>query len=100
MRVHPIGGEPEDDKDGQRSMVHGKNRIPYRIRPEIDWPCRTEYDATISFGLLFEPEDSQYGKSRPTRDALYVAAMRKAGTHRILSFGGGFDPCPGIDRLG
>ena len=45
-------------------MVHGKNRIPYRIRPESDWPCRTEYDATISFGLLFEPEGSQYGKSR------------------------------------
>ena len=31
MRFHPSGGEPEDDKDGQRSMVHGKNRIPCRI---------------------------------------------------------------------
>ena len=64
MRVHPIGGGPKDDEDGQRSMVHGKNRIPYSDRPAIDWPCRTEYGATISFGLLFEPEDSQYGKSR------------------------------------
>ena len=33
------------------------------------------------------------------RDALHVAVMRKAGTNRILSFDGGFDTCPGIDRL-
>ena len=33
------------------------------------------------------------------RDALHVAVMRKAGTNRLLSFDGGFDVCPGIDRL-
>ena len=33
------------------------------------------------------------------RDALHVAVMRKAGTNRILSFDGGFDSCPGIERL-
>ena len=48
-----------DKKHGPRQESH-----PLSDRPEIDWPCRPEYDATISFGLLFEPEDSQYGKSR------------------------------------
>ena len=48
-----------DKKHGSRQESH-----PLSDRPEIDWPCRPEYDATISFGLLFEPEDSQYGKSR------------------------------------
>ena len=33
------------------------------------------------------------------RDALHVAVMRTAGMDRILSFDGGFDACPGIDRL-
>ena len=33
------------------------------------------------------------------RDALHVAVMRKAGASRILSFDGGFDVCPGIERL-
>ena len=33
------------------------------------------------------------------RDALHVAVMRKAGASRILSFDGGFDACPGIQRL-
>ena len=34
------------------------------------------------------------------RDALHVAVMRQAGANRILSFDGGFDACPGVDRLG
>ena len=33
------------------------------------------------------------------RDALHVAVMQKAGASRILSFDGGFDACPGIERL-
>ena len=33
------------------------------------------------------------------RDALHVAVMRTAGIKRILSLDGGFDACPGIDRL-
>ncbi len=33
------------------------------------------------------------------RDALHVAIMETAGIDRILSFDGGFDACPGIDRL-
>ena len=45
-------------------MVHGKNRIPYRIDRRLNGLAGPEYDATISFGLPFEPEDSQYGKSR------------------------------------
>ena len=46
-------------KHGSRQETH-----PLSDRPAIDWPCSTDYDATISFGLLFEPEDCQYGKSR------------------------------------
>ena len=45
-------------------MVHGKNRIPYWIDRSLTGLAVPDYDATISFGLPFEPEDSQYGKSR------------------------------------
>ena len=45
-------------------MVHGKNRIPCRIDRRLTGLAGPGYDATISFGLLFEPEDCQYGKSR------------------------------------
>ena len=45
-------------------MVHGKNRIPYRIDRRLSGLAGPDYDATISFGLPFEAEDSQYGKYR------------------------------------
>ena len=45
-------------------MVHGKNRIPYRIDRRLTGLAGPDYDAPISFGLPFEPEDSQYGKYR------------------------------------
>ena len=45
-------------------MVHGEHRIPYRIDRSLPGLAEPDYDATISFGLPFEPEDSQYGKSR------------------------------------
>ena len=45
-------------------MVHGKNRIPYWIDRRLTGLAGREYHATISFGLPFEPEDSQYEKSR------------------------------------
>ena len=51
-------------------MVHGKNRIPYWIDRRLNGLAGPEYHATISFGLPFEPEDSQYGESR-TRRVLY-----------------------------
>ena len=44
-------------------MVHGENRIPYRIGRRLTDLAGPYYDATISFRLPFEPEDSQYGKS-------------------------------------
>ena len=46
-------------------MVHGENRIPYWIDRRLTGLAGPEYHATISFGLPFEPEDSQYGKYRP-----------------------------------
>ena len=45
-------------------MVHGKNRIPYWIDRRLTGPAGPDYAATISFGLPFELEDSQYGKYR------------------------------------
>ena len=44
-------------------MVHGKNRIPYRIDRRLTGLAGPEYHAIILFGLPIEPEDSQYGKS-------------------------------------
>ena len=61
-----------DKKHGSRQESH-----PLSDRPEIDWPCRPEYDATISFGLLFEPEDSQYGKFR-------VASRSRGHDHAVV----------------
>ena len=51
-------------------MVHGKNRIPYRIDRRLTGLAGPDNDATISFGLPFEPEDPQYGKSRTRTFAL------------------------------
>ena len=39
-------------------MVHGRNRIPYRIDQRLSGLAGPDYIATISFGLPFEPEDS------------------------------------------
>ena len=45
-------------------MVYDYKRIPYRIDRPLTGLAGPDYDATISFGLPVEPEDSQYGKSR------------------------------------
>ena len=45
-------------------MVYDYKRIPYRIDRRLTGLAGPDYDATISFGLPVEPEDSQYGKSR------------------------------------
>ena len=47
-------------------MVHGENRIPYRIDRRLTGLAGPEYHAIISFGLPIEPEDSQYGEYRIT----------------------------------
>ena len=63
-------------------MVHGKNRIPYRIDRRLTGLAGPDYDATISFGLPFEPEDSQYGKyrlHRALRAWTEMAILRPAG---------------------
>ena len=64
MRFHPTGEGPEDDKDGQEAWFTGENRIPYRIDRRLTGLAGPEYDAIISFGLPYEPKDSQYGESR------------------------------------
>ena len=51
-------------------MVHGKNRIPYWIDRRLTGLAGPDNDATISFGLPIEPEDSQYGKYRTRRQLL------------------------------
>ena len=57
-------------------MVHGKNRIPYRIHRRLNGLAGPEYHAIISFGLPIEPEDSQYGEYR----------VRIRSTRGVLSF--------------
>ena len=64
-------------------MVHGKNRIPYLIDRRLTGLAGPDYDATISFGLPFEPEDSQYGKSRlefPKEHLLALHSFLSRGT--------------------
>ena len=51
-------------------MVHGKNRIPYRIDRRLTGLAGPDYDAAISFGLPIDPEDSQYGKYRSRTKAV------------------------------
>ena len=45
-------------------MLYDCKRISYRIDRRLTGLAGPEYVATISFGLPFEPQDSQYGKSR------------------------------------
>ena len=45
-------------------MVHGKNHIPYWIDRSLTGLAGPDYDASISIGLPFEPEDCPYGESR------------------------------------
>ena len=63
MRFHPIGEGPKTTKTDKK---HGsrQDRIPYRIDRRLTGLAGPEYHAIISFGLPFEPEDSQYGKHR------------------------------------
>ena len=66
-----------------RSMVHGKNRIPYRIDRRLTGLAGPDYDATISFGLPLEPEDSQYGAGRVQR-CTHRIAFEKSAHNRLL----------------
>ena len=45
-------------------MVHGKNRISYRIDRRLTGLAGPDYHAPISFGLPSDSEDCHYGKSR------------------------------------
>ena len=45
-------------------MLYDCNRISYWIARRLTGLAGPDYDATVSFGLPLEPEDSQYGKSR------------------------------------
>ena len=45
-------------------MLYDCKRISYWIDRRLTGLAGPDYAATISFGLPFEPEDSQYGKSR------------------------------------
>ena len=63
-------------------MVHGKNRIPHWMDRRLTGPAGPDDDATISFGLPFEPEDCQYGKS-------WSSWLRRAAGFPTLSSAGG-----------
>ena len=67
-------------------MVHGKNRISYRIDWRLSGLAGPDYDATISFGLPIEPEDSQYGKYRIISSLLWASRdyADKSGVWTIM----------------
>ena len=60
-------------------MVHGKNRNPYRIDRRLNGLAGPDDDATISFGLPIEPEDSQYGESWLKWDSGFIESHRRDG---------------------
>ena len=55
---------PEDDKGGQESWFTVRIASPHRIDRRLTGLAGPDYDAPISLGLSFEPEDCQYGTSR------------------------------------
>ena len=65
-------------------MVHGKNRIPYRIDRSLTGLAGPDYAATISFGLPFELGDCQYGESRPTYQTYYLPDLLPVTTISAL----------------
>ena len=68
-------------------MVHGENRIPYWIDRRLTGLAGPDYDATISFGLPFEPEDCPYGEYRVTplpTEAQVKNLYRKRGSMSVV----------------
>ena len=62
-------------------MLYDCKRISYWIDRRLSGLAGPYYDATISFGLPLEPEDSQYGEYRfEPEDSQY-------GKYRIMSIG-------------
>ena len=51
-------------KTDTKGALRLQKRISYWIDRRLTGLAGPAYDATISFGLPIEPEDSQYGKSR------------------------------------
>ena len=45
-----------------KRVLYDCKRISYRLDRRLTDLAGPDYDATISFGLPIEPEDSQYGK--------------------------------------
>ena len=57
-----INRGPGDNKSGQRVWFCDGNRTPYRTDRALTGFEVHDYAAAISFGMPYEPEDSQYGK--------------------------------------
>ena len=67
MRFHPTGRGTRTMKTNKKGALRLQTHL-LSDRPAIDWPCRTLTMMLPSrFGLPFEPEDSQFGKSRLRR---------------------------------
>ena len=93
MEPSAVGSEqcqgPSRDQLPQTAPYLFSARHPLSDRPTIDWPCRPDYAATISFGLPFEPEDSQYGKSRLkcVRSQCILGSKHETATLHMLGIG-------------
>ena len=55
-------------------MVHRKNRIPYRIRPAIDWPCRTCSNAFFGWGSGRHDPEKGWQDKNPSQ-SLWVKSI-------------------------
>ena len=74
-------------------MVHGKNRIPYRIDRRLTGLAGRDYAATISFGLPFEPGDSQYGEYRVNFPFFCNILFHFVNCGAVAAFGGKSPSC-------
>ena len=61
----PLAGDTRTMKTDKKGALRLQTRISYRIDRRLTALASPDYDATVSLWLPFEPEDCQYGKSRP-----------------------------------
>ena len=69
-------------------MLYDCKRISYWTDRRLAGLAGPDYDATISFGLPLEPEDSQYGKSRiiyVLTPSIRVGVVYPGGSHGAMT---------------
>ena len=78
---------PEDHKEGQEAWFAARIASLYWIDRRLNGLPGPDYDATISFGLPFEPEDPQNGKSRLSKVVDLNPGQRPQGSSAPSIYG-------------